>query len=484
MAPIFPRIQAATIDGRYHNIYHRQVELERLCKALTDNVNEIKQAISADYQYSESEIAVEYHLTLSAVKQYYASLSPKKAHDEEYLVASGKDAANHRCPAGIVYIEPIQHTLFYSTIVPLSAALAAGNCVIVLLENNLRAVSSLLRRLLPASLDADVLAIASSPVKDSEILSKALCVLQNGVRRAPSINELSSTTKAPVVAVVDRTADVSLAAKELVAARFSFSGHSPYAPDVVLVNEFRKADFLHAVVTECARVGSSVEMNGSVKGKTTLSGRITEQVELLKASDKGLRIVVQESKYAVVDISSRSAVLQTPIEEAVLAIHSIRSLDDAIDLINSATEAPCLAAYHFCNHATGKYLSQFVAAEATFINHIPRELLVGPPAPVGKPLDTSKRYPIELFTVPRPAFVKLSAQAATLATALSSSNNTTAQGLLKEAASPLKEVKRNPGGGVGFFEQGFLINAGLILTSIVLISVSGSFYLYRRSRPL
>lgn len=345
-------------------------------------------------------------------------------------------------------------------------------------------MSSLLRRLLPASLDADVLAIASSPVKDSELLSKGLCVLQNGVRRAPSINELSSITKAPVIAVVDRTADVSLAAKEIVAARFSFGGHSPYAPDVVLVNEFRKATFLQAVVAECAHVGSSVEMNGNVKGKTTTSGKITEQVEVLKASDKSLRTVVLESKYAVVDISSRSTALKTPIEGAVLAIHGISSLDDAIDLIGSATESPCLAAYHFCNHATGKYLSQFVAAEATFINHVPRELLVGPSAPVGKPLDTSNRYPIELFTVPRPAFVEPSTQAATLATALSSPNNTTAQGLVKEAASPLKEVKRNPGGGVGFFEQGFLINAGLILTSIVLISVSGSFYLYRRSRPL
>lgn len=134
MSPLFPRLEAAAIDGRYHNIYHRQVELERLCKALTDNANEIKQAIATDYAHSQSEIAVEYHLTLSAVKRYYASLDPKKAHEEEYLVATGKDARENRVPAGIVYIDPSAYTLFYSTIVPLSAAIAAGNCVVLLVS--------------------------------------------------------------------------------------------------------------------------------------------------------------------------------------------------------------------------------------------------------------------------------------------------------------------------------------------------------------
>lgn len=134
MPPAFPRVQAAAIDGRLDNIYHRQVELERLCKALIENVNEIKQAIAEDSGHSPAEVAVEYHEALSAVKRDYATLLPKQAHDEEYLVAHGKDAANRRVAAGIVYIEPTAHTLFYSVIVPLSTALAAGNAVIVLVS--------------------------------------------------------------------------------------------------------------------------------------------------------------------------------------------------------------------------------------------------------------------------------------------------------------------------------------------------------------
>lgn len=136
MAPAFPRVQAAAIDGRFDTIYHRQVELESLCKALIDNVNEIKQAIAADSGHTPAEVAVEYHRALSAVKRDYATLEPVKAHEQEYLIANGKDASHRRTPAGVVYIEPTTHTLFYSTIAPLSAALAAGNTVIVLVSTS------------------------------------------------------------------------------------------------------------------------------------------------------------------------------------------------------------------------------------------------------------------------------------------------------------------------------------------------------------
>lgn len=136
MAHPFPRIEAAAIDGRLHTLYHRQVQLERLCKALIANVNEIKQAIEQDYTHTFEEIATEYHTTLTTVKQHYSLLNPKEAHEEEYLVANGRDAPHTRAPAGIVYIEPTAHTFFYSSIVPLAAALAAGNCVVLLVSTH------------------------------------------------------------------------------------------------------------------------------------------------------------------------------------------------------------------------------------------------------------------------------------------------------------------------------------------------------------
>ncbi|KAM3422129.1 hypothetical protein BST61_g2500 [Cercospora zeina] len=480
MAPAFPRIQAAAIDGRYENVFHRQVQLEKLCKALTDNVNEIKNAIAADSGHSLAEVAVEYHETLAAVKRDYATLNPAAAHEQEYSIANGRDAPQRRVPVGVVYIEPISHTLFYSTIVPLSAALAAGNAVIVLLENTLRAVLGLLRKVLSESLDADGFAIASKPVTDDELPETAIRVLQNGVEGSPNANQLTSAARAPVVAVVDRTANVKHAAQELVAARSSFGGSSSYAPDIVLVNEFAKKDFLQAVLS--AAVG--LDRVAETKARTIGSTDINHTIDLLRESDQSLRLVSQETNFAVVEISSRSAVLSTKLPASVLAIHAIKSLDDAIDLVGSRGTKPLLAAYHFSNARTAKYLSQFIASEATFVNHVPRELLLGPPAASGRSSVAGSRYSIDDFTVSRPVQINASSQSVRIANILARSSSDVAQKLIAEAALPLKASKRNPGGGTGYFEQGFLISAGLILASTLTASATGVYYLWRWSRPL
>jgi len=132
MSNSFPQIRAAAIDERAHNVFYRQTQLERLCKTLIDNAYTIRDAITADYGHSQVEIAMELNLTISAVKRDYASLQPKRVLEEEYLIAAGKDAPLNRKAAGIVYIEPTTHTLLYSAVVPLSAAIVAGNCVILL----------------------------------------------------------------------------------------------------------------------------------------------------------------------------------------------------------------------------------------------------------------------------------------------------------------------------------------------------------------
>ena len=260
------------------------------------------------------------------------------------------------------------------------------------------------------------------------------------------------------VAIVDRTADVQLAARELVAARFAFGGRSPYAPDCVLVNEFVKQAFLQAVLSECVKLGSGVTASGHAKSKLVARETVRHHVDSLKDADSGLRIVLQDEKMAVLDVPARTPdLLRNKTEAPVLMVHSVRSLDDAIDLISSTTDDQSLAAYHFANAATGKYLAQYIDASVTFVNNIPRDILVGPAFPTAHPINLEIRYPAELFTVQRPAYTTPSLASARLEAALRSSSNVTAQQLLAEATSPLPAMKRSGGGSVGFFEQGFLM---------------------------
>lgn len=134
MAESFPELRAAAIDGRAHNIYYRQHQLEMLHQALLDHASELREAIAAEYDYTPAEVAVELHLALGTLKRNYDSLQPTKAYEDEYALANSKDASARRVPAGIVYVQTCSHALLFSVIAPLSAAIAAGNCVIVLVS--------------------------------------------------------------------------------------------------------------------------------------------------------------------------------------------------------------------------------------------------------------------------------------------------------------------------------------------------------------
>ncbi|KAI7278408.1 ALDH-like protein [Hortaea werneckii] len=480
MANSFPQIRAAAIDGRAVNVYYRQRQIERLHDAITKASTEILKAIETDYGHTPAEAAIEMHLAMQALKSDYASLQSRQAHHDEYLIASGKNAGSNRRPIGVVYIEPCsRHTLFYSVIVPLSSAMATGNCVIVLLENNLHTLSSLLREVLSSSLDSDTFAIASEPIQDTLLLESALIVRQTGNEQVPGLDLLSSPAKSRTVAVVDRTADISLAARELVAATFAFGGRSPYAPDYIFVNEFVKRAFLQAVVGECAKLSALLPAEKSSKPQQAMD----DFVERLRQADPQSRIVLQEQKMAVLDLFDRTKVPHTTKNEyPVMIVHGVRSLDDAIDLIGSTSNHASLAAYHFGNPATGKYLSQFVDAEVSFVNHVPRELLVGPAFPTGRPIDLQNRYPRELFTVHRPAFINSPASDQKIREVLGSSNRASSAKLIEVATAPLNVMKRHPGGGIGFFEQGFLMNAGIILTTIVSITGVGLYWLVKHGR--
>lgn len=106
-----------------------------------------------------------------------------------------------------------------------------------------------------------------------------------------------------MIAIVDRTANLEEAAEALLTARFSFNGTSPYAPDVVLVNEFVKKDFLNAVIRKSidfmtGRIGDGVldEKNSNDRRK-----QATNDISGIK----GVNVITSGSNGTVAEISDR-----------------------------------------------------------------------------------------------------------------------------------------------------------------------------------
>lgn len=135
------------------------------------------------------------------------------------------------------------------------------------LSETLSQVDSVLRQALTKALDVNTF-YASKTTTDQTVMDDAILVDQtsNGPPRTLT-SQLLSSSQSRCVAIVDRSANIDEAARAITAARFNFGGSSPYAPDLVLVNEFVKKEFFEAcsryATLSFARNSSGRRVDGS-----------------------------------------------------------------------------------------------------------------------------------------------------------------------------------------------------------------------------
>ena len=301
MAEAFAQLRAAKIDGRTESIRYRQNELQGLHKALRESADTLCEAIQKDAQGPRVEADSEYYMGMLAVRDAYKSLDFGKELKEEYLIASNKDNENRRVGYGIVFLRPTTHSRFFSIVAPLALAIAAGNCVLLELPQTLSNLDSVLKPTLSKALDQDTFAIANEEVKDKQLLGECLVVDQTGTFDEKSQPQLLSQPSAQTFAVIDRTADIQKAAKAIVAARFTYGGRSPYSPDIVLVNEFKKKEFFEA----CIRFTSQY-VPGQARSKRASSKVLDEtKAKFRSAESAGQVSIFGSQEYMIADARER-----------------------------------------------------------------------------------------------------------------------------------------------------------------------------------
>ncbi|KAF4980027.1 hypothetical protein FZEAL_3889 [Fusarium zealandicum] len=455
MTKPFAKVRGSATDGRVQNPFYRKNQLKRLQETLADNATEIQGAIKKDTSHRLSEVKIEYWLALQCISEAFNSIDPDKCLAEEYHLANGQDDPDCREPVGIVVIEPSTHAFFYSLVAALVPALVAGNCIIVQTPNSLLKTPRLVVDLVRKSLDIDILDVANQEVADQDINHPHCRVLQNG-SDGPSLRDcFTSDPKAPVAAFVERDADVEATAKALIGARFGLQGKSPYAPDIVFVNEWIKKDMLRALVQQSTdfMIDATSLQN---RGKMVRS-------ELLKEVEREgqTSVIFSGSSGVIMDVGSRHKVT-----ESCLVVHSVSSMDDAIDV--SKRLGSLAAAYVFTTPAMAKYLCQFIDTAVAFVNQIPIKLMYSPIAPENHPpvLDSHGLYHQDLFSRPKPKYLATTTLSEKLSRFAGSSSSHQLEALDQEATKKLQEiVRRKKAGGMGFFNQGIVTGLVLVLTA-------------------
>lgn len=294
------RLRAAKIDGRTENLRYRQSQLQYLHRELCSASDELRGAIRKDASFTAPEADVEFASAMSALKEAYESLDFDQALDAEYNPARGFDYTSRRTGVGIVYIRPANSFPFFNVISPVVAAIAAGNCIMLQLDGRLRYLPDLLKTAFSKALDLEAFAVVEGNIADESFLSEALQVVQGPSADDPLLaNELRSRAESLTVAVVDRTADLAAAARSIIKARIAFNGASSYAPDLVLVNEFVKEQFLDLAAREMDTLAAEVN------SERPTTRRASDAIASIVDSGSDARVVVRSSSCCIVDVLSR-----------------------------------------------------------------------------------------------------------------------------------------------------------------------------------
>lgn len=229
------------------------------------------------------------------------------------------------------------------------------------MPDTLTAETTILKKCIVEALDGATIGLVSSRPGE-EFLQKCFIIDQTGRAELGSVPALWSRPNLCAVAIVDRTADVNKAAREIFHANTFFLGRGPYAPDLILVNEFVGDELinqLHALSLQ----NKPKTSGGNSKANGKLDAR--PRAEKLRA-----RIFISEKMSANFDIKSPAHK-----EASAIPVVAVTSLDCAIDFLLNAYPKGISALYLFGTPAQTKYLGQFIPAQVNFINYIPATLL-------------------------------------------------------------------------------------------------------------
>jgi acyl-CoA reductase-like NAD-dependent aldehyde dehydrogenase len=365
-AATFERVDAARIDGRARNIRYRQKQLLAVHSFLLEKEGELVKAIQQgncmmillilDTGRSRRECQYEVSCTIDIVEKHYENLDFDAALLKEKNIARGVSAADWRDPLGTVAIVCEARSIHSTNamakldplnlaVSPLAAAIAAGNCAILIMVPAQSPSTFLFVKDLSTILDNDAYALIQLPSLqdyDHDLLGPSVqcTILQSDSYVSPKSCVEVRPFNGYSCAVVDRSCkNIKRAATQIAQTKFAYEGGSPFAPAFVLVHEAVKSEFWRELL---AAISQYFPENIPIKDKDAFA-RLTDIQSRLTSSKAGYGRVVMSGNGSG---SEHQSVAPVVIEgdrrqgselcvlvehKPILSIFSTRSLDDAID---------------------------------------------------------------------------------------------------------------------------------------------------------
>ena len=236
--------------------------LARLRAVIADNEGRFEQAISADFGHrSSTETAIaETLLVLGEIKHAARHLKKWMAPQRVSTALQFMPAKNRLIPQplGVVGIIAPWNYPLQLTLAPAVGALAAGNRVMIKPSELVPRFSALLKEMIAAKFDATemiVTGIEDDIAKTFASLPFDHLIFTGSTRVGRLVAEAAGRNLTPITlelggkspAIVDRSADLGVAAERIAYAKLLNAGQTCIAPDYVLVPEASVRDFAERV---------------------------------------------------------------------------------------------------------------------------------------------------------------------------------------------------------------------------------------------
>ncbi|KAH8391317.1 hypothetical protein KR215_011285 [Drosophila sulfurigaster] len=348
------RARLAFASGKTRNVSFRRKQLENLLRCYEEHENEIISALEADLRRPKQEsLIVETEFMKNDIKHILFHLNDwvKADRPEKSFVNMLDDVQVYNDPFGVVLVIGAWNYPLQLLLVPVAAAIAAGNCVVLKPSEIAGNCAKFIAETIPKYLDNDCYpVVCGGPSETAELLKQRFdYIFYTGSTRVGKIihaaanNYLTPTTlelggKSPCY--IDKSVELRTAVKRILWGKLINCGQTCIAPDYVLCSKEVQDKFV-----EEAREVLKEWYGESIQSSPDLSRIINQNnFQRLLGLMKSGRVALG-GKYDVsekfieptilVDVKPDDPIMEEEIFGPILPIYTVENAYDAIKFINA-----------------------------------------------------------------------------------------------------------------------------------------------------
>ena len=380
---LFSGLSATFNSGKTRDLAWRRTQLKAVQRMMSECESELFDALRSDLGKSALEsFATETSFVSADAAYSYKNLnrwSRKKRVTTPIVGQPGKSWIQPE-PLGVVLVIGAWNYPVQLSLAGMSAAITAGNCVVIKPSEMAPATSALLARLVPKYMDPDCVKVVEGSVPETTALLELPFdhILYTGggnvgrIVMAAAAKNLTPVTlelggKSPCVVLPD--ANLEVTATRIVWGKFTNAGQTCVAPDYILTDADTEALLLPLLEKNIREMFGDDPQSSDSYGRM-INERHLERVSALIESGHtaiGGQVDVADKYIAptvITDVATDSPVMREEIFGPVLPIVRAENLEEAIELIRKSDKP--LSAYVFTNdkRAERKFLEQVSCGNA------------------------------------------------------------------------------------------------------------------------